>query len=1597
MAEIVPRLLSASPDRVFGHPGSGSTVPNIVHLELEGFDPTRHQVHLGGVLKSFSSDGLRRGYIVPQLSWIDPGLHEVRIRWRQGVPMVGGDPPVNVRILNSPQITNITPDPVVSGGTINISGTNFGSYLNFKYGQLGVVFYSEDGSPSSVSGTVRRVGDLGMEGENQNSFLVVEVPNITVEEREYEVAVTTPRGTSPSVPVTIVREADPPYQRHLRNYRITEGIRDIQETSAQVLSWASHSPAPPGQRQWIVECVPTSCPDPPATRTSVHLETLPETSPSHSSRELVSHPPGFPGQPAIPAENCGPCDGGTSAQDPHPNWPATPDRWEDVDNQQVNDTIRLAGDIAGVYTGSHARIIATPGQSADSNGPGPVRFVGEGIILQGASHVEVELTPNELAGSQILAVRSSSDIQISINMPEGTVSGTSPLGIVIENSSRVSVTGNIRRANLGILVRNSTLVDLSSLEIHPEGAGGRGIDIDGGSMISVGSIDFFGGVGGTQDERKGLRLRGGLSDSRVVGVRFYGLAKGMEVEDVDRVRFGTMTFGSDGSAPFTGNLIGAVIEGGMRDSVFANAGFTGNDIGMEVRGGVGNLYNSISFGATNLGQVGAGNRLGMRIEDTGQPMSDNVFWFLNFNRNRQRHLELINLDDPGVFRAINLGASQVQAGVYPTLFEDNLVIQGCQNLEMRNLVVRGGINGVVIEDSSDIRFHGITCNDQTGTGLRAERTHGLELFDGTIRGEFSGDPANFLNRGIHLIACSDFHFARLSVEVTTVSGIEIEQAPEDSFGLSRLLGRKNLPGQTSPAVEPPRETTFSPFRRPPLVVSTYNSTNMVRVTARSGPAVYIHSGAGDLALGGMSINSGDGPALYLRDAGRNISVTTSNFTPSSQAVGEHSGILIEDCTAGDIDIGIPDEGNNITRTRAWGVEIRNSQGVRVRGNYIGTEGLGTFPQPNALGGILVENSGDIEIGGADPVDGNLISGNDGHGVVIRGLGSGNPTLIQGNFIGTTPTGTLDLPNDGFGILMEPAGAESGQGGAVVAENLISSNVEGGIHVSSLRGAEGVTNIRRNIIGRAFPFGVFGTFIGVEDNPADGILVTDSSGIVIQENRIAWHDGSGIVLAASDRCHLQDNAIFAHVDHGLHIRDASSGHKMLNNEFANNGGMGVRVESFSRRNSISAGEFRDNTTGQIHLEPLANDDVPAPIVCEVYTRQLDDMMRLVFVRGQVAPFLPDGTRVELFASNDNVNANRLLNATVSWDGHFHSLVAEIEPGAPVPGVIATVTDANGNTSPFGIHNPTDPRCHDPWPDDRTTPPAFAPEDHPWAAVPVVMEEDDHLVLTTFSRTFLEEIETGLEETHVLRSPSLTRERGAPSLLAFTAINDEDLRQVYLYDLDEEDPAHVVPGDFTESWHPRLDPIVKRIALVSDDEGTPSVYIVDLDTQDILRVTDDDGTESWPDWSPDGKRLVYTSEQEGTTTLHVLDLDDGAATPMVIDLDRYGQGANRPAWGIHGDLIAFEWIDEEESPRVGWVDLRTMRTQPVPLGNETGHRDPVWVPGRGEIRFLLVTVPGVEPDTDAILAIGTLGYPRWLFSPDEESIHYRAPSVGVPVSQ
>jgi hypothetical protein len=109
---------------------------------------------------------------------------------------------------------------------------------------------------------------------------------------------------------------------------------------------------------------------------------------------------------------------------------------------------------------------------------------------------------------------------------------------------------------------------------------------------------------------------------------------------------------------------------------------------------------------------------------------------------------------------------------------------------------------------------------------------------------------------------------------------------------------------------------------------------------------------------------------------------------------------------------------------------------RIVGNFVGTDPSGTTALPNQGDGIEMDASNSV-VGGSKPAQRNLISGNDVDGLSVSG--DAKDVTIRGNFVGTEANGVGALGN-----LFNGVDVAGGSAGVRILNNSIFSNGQLGI-------------------------------------------------------------------------------------------------------------------------------------------------------------------------------------------------------------------------------------------------------------------------------------------------------------------------------------------------------------------------------------------------------------------------------------------------------------------------------------------------------------------------------------------------------------------------
>lgn len=192
----------------------------------------------------------------------------------------------------------------------------------------------------------------------------------------------------------------------------------------------------------------------------------------------------------------------------------------------------------------------------------------------------------------------------------------------------------------------------------------------------------------------------------------------------------------------------------------------------------------------------------------------------------------------------------------------------------------------------------------------------------------------------------------------------------------------------------------------------------------------------------ISGNSSDGVELYDNS---DSTVVEGNYVGTdvtgSLALGNGtfgSGIIFRGISFSTIGGNTPGAGNVLSGNNGYGIDcfVIGSSDLTIQGNFIGTDASGTKPLGNQSGGVHIWGPTNVLIGGTDPGDANVISGNKGDGITTFADGPG--LTIQGNFIGTDLSGKLNLGNGGDGVHATYDGITIG-GTAPGAGNVIANN------------------------------------------------------------------------------------------------------------------------------------------------------------------------------------------------------------------------------------------------------------------------------------------------------------------------------------------------------------------------------------------------------------------------------------------------------------------------------------------------------------------------------------------------------------------------------
>jgi hypothetical protein len=339
--------------------------------------------------------------------------------------------------------------------------------------------------------------------------------------------------------------------------------------------------------------------------------------------------------------------------------------------------------------------------------------------------------------------------------------------------------------------------------------------------------------------------------------------------------------------------------------------------------------------------------------------------------------------------------------------------------------------------------------------------------------------------------------------------------------------------------------------------------------------------------------------------------------------------------------------------------------LAIEGCYLGTDATGT-QAAGASQGAAVRSDDEahalLRIGGATPAARNLISGftdtSVGEGVAINVHPARGGPIVEGNLIGTDASGTLAIPNRS-GIGLARSGSASVGSGARIKDNVVSGNLQYGLLVTCGFGADTTC-----IDGLA----ITGNVIGARRD-GNAPLPNGTYGI-----RFVTHDASGAHIVVGGEAAADENVIAYNAGIGLTIANASKGTiEIARNRIFSNGGLDIDLPNpESGRNPNDAHDADGVYANRLQNFPLiesmsqAGNQLTVRYRVPTATSYATYPLTVRFFR----PGASGGDRWLASDTYDAVDAEVAKTATLA-----------LASPAGLPGLVATASDAAGNTSEF----------------------------------------------------------------------------------------------------------------------------------------------------------------------------------------------------------------------------------------------------------------------------------------------------------------------------
>ncbi|MFZ1700296.1 MAG: hypothetical protein WBO10_11115 [Pyrinomonadaceae bacterium] len=551
--------------------------------------------------------------------------------------------------------------------------------------------------------------------------------------------------------------------------------------------------------------------------------------------------------------------------------------------------------------------------------------------------------------------------------------------------------------------------------------------------------------------------------------------------------------------------------------------------------------------------------------------------------------------------------------------------------------------------------------------------------------------------------------------------------------------------------------------------------------------------------------------------------------------------------------------------------------TRIEGNFIGPNASGTAAIPNQTG-IHCFIPTELTIGGVAEGAGNVISGNSGDGAFsffgFIHSGSSNQIIVQGNLIGTDPSGTAPMPNGGNGLSFVESGPQVIIGGSsAAARNIISGNGGHGIYLQD--------SFSGNVI--------FGNHIGTDlagtgplPNSGHGILAARSSFNFIgsespgDANLIAYNMLDGIAIGpptgAASSNQISGNRIFANGGLGIDLGDEG-----VTANDAGDGDTGASdLQNFPVLSTAIVGGGSTTITGT--LNSTANTEFRV----DFYSNTSCDPSG----NGEGQTYL-GFTNVTTVGNDAPINAN--LPVSVTPGGFITSTARNIEyfqtsefsgctvvtvGATPTPTATPTATPTPGPTlgGKLAFESNRDGGGPEIW---TMQPDGSSPlqlTDNAGSSNHPVFSPDGSKIVFHSSR------DGGSSELYIMNADGTVQTRltndGAgdvdPSISATGVIAYEKGCEIYKINSNGTGETNLTNSGECES-KAAIKPDGSQIAFVKGVSGLLQIFRMNSDGTNVVQLTATPGFNTLPTYSPDGTKITFASNRDGNLEIYVMNAD------------------------------------------------------------------------------------------------------------------------------